>query len=663
MNVIAICSLIPFVALAFVLARRAFRTESFWETLAIVPVLSLGCILLFVGLIGRVIRDFPLGIFWGGLLSAGIVAVVFLSLRRNCQPLRFRLEVGLRDLSWILLVVLTSGLVAMVSLKYSIYDEVRLQAHLPVVESILRGNFPPSFTAFPEIPYRYHYGFNLIAAYFSLAFGLPGYLGVDLATLLSWVSFIGVFLFFLKLLMVPRAGWTMALALVTLTGGLSWLLSKNDPGMGALFQIPHWQQMFVLRRGVHPHFMMYFFQHPMGLGIGLFLATILLFKTWFERKSPWALAVGVAILAALSLAQIMLFLTLLAALGLVFAYYLVRGSQTRLETLFVGLLVGGVALLGAFALGGFLQFSSDLENQPIIFSWPPSYLRYEYWGSRFPLNWTQGLTWYLSGFGLILFLIPILWVAAIRKRQVAYSLLAVFSILCFLVPLFFRYSYSWDIIKWYFGFEFSGKLLMAALVVPWALRSWARYFCVTALVGFSMITPLKFLTDLAFKHPRSFTRAELRIAAYGQPRLEGPLKSLVERVLADPDPWGMVWASLDTSLKISLFTGLPTLQMDQNTYAMPVSREKIRTREEWLKRLDKAPDWETLRLLRVKWVAFTCGEVKFRSPEWKAFLEEMKGRPEVQDLSVDAGRRGCIRAFRIWDSVEERRRSVNIPDF
>ncbi|KAB2836755.1 hypothetical protein F9K50_11720, partial [bacterium] len=161
MNVIAICSLIPFVALAFVLARRAFRTESFWETLAIVPVLSLGCILLFVGLIGRVIRDFPLGIFWGGLLSAGIVAVVFLSLRRNCQPLRFRLEVGLRDLSWILLVVLTSGLVAMVSLKYSIYDEVRLQAHLPVVESILRGNFPPSFTAFPEIPYRYHYGFNL----------------------------------------------------------------------------------------------------------------------------------------------------------------------------------------------------------------------------------------------------------------------------------------------------------------------------------------------------------------------------------------------------------------------------------------------------------------------------------------------------------------------
>jgi len=637
----------PFFYLAFLMIRRILKYEKVWELLGVSLPLGLSLMLVTVDIPGRILHDFNPALLLGSVFCflSGVLVQKFWE--KPACPVSFRVSPRLSDLPLLIVALSATTLITLVIFRYAIYDEVRMQGHLPVVESILLGKFPPSYIAFPDIPYRYHYGFNLVAAVFSRAFHLPGYLGVDVASLLSWYAILFSLILFLRKVGLPRPALGLALAFCTLSGGLSWWISRNDPGMGVVYQLPNWQQMFVMLRGIHPHFVMYFFQHPMGLGLGIFLATLLAFHEWFISQRKILLFLGIFLLGSLSLAQVMLFATLLAALGLVFFFRFFQKGVPPLENLWQGVAVALLAGAMALALGGFFQFSANMENQPLLLSWPPSYLRYEFWGASHPLAWWQDLIWYFSGFGIFLFFIPYGFYWGLRQSAWSFRLLAFFCLLCFLVPLFFRYPYSWDIIKWYFGFEFSGRILIACAYFPWATQKLWRTVLAWAIVLFGMVTPINFLKDLALKPHAEFTRAELRIAGYTQPHLQDALRPLVERMQRCAKCYGMVWSSPNLSEGLALYTGYPMVQIYRNTVAMPVGRERIKRRIDALAALESAPTWDLLRTLQIKWIIFPCQDWDNFPQGKKNFLQSMAGSPKIDDQSYSAGTPECYRALYI----------------
>lgn len=640
-------ALLPFYALAFLWTLRLSSVRSWVEAaLSAIP-LALALFTVGVGIPGRFLQD--LGVAFAiSSVACLTVSLVLLARRRSAWP-QTRWPFRRADLSWMGVLAVVSLLVGIVTYRYAIFDEVRLQGHIPVVEQMLRGHFPPSYIAFPEVDFRYHYAFNILAALLAKAFHLPGYLGIDLATGLCWVGFVVGLLRLFRGLSIPRNGWALAFVFVALSGGMSWLLvPRHDGGAGMLFQLPHWQQMFIFGRVIHPSLIMYFFQHPVSLGLVFFLAMLRCFQRWSEDGDRLSYVTGVFFLGALSLAQVMLFATSLAGLGAVFFYRFFRADIPRAKNFFEGLGVLLGALAMAFALGGFFQWTAGAESQPLRLTWPPGYLRNEFYARGRTIAWWHALTWYFSGFGLALLLIPLAWWRAWRaRREFLVLFLLAFGVFSFLVPHFFQYSFSWDIVKWFFAFEFSGRILAAWAFWPWVARGAARQALAWALVLFGTVTPLRFLGELAFRSGASFTRAELRIAGYRRPEWRGAFAALTERMIAAPENYGMVWSSPSTSVSLAMATGFPMIQLDFNTVAMPVGRQRIADRQAVLKTLAENPSRPLLQELGLRWIVFSCAEAKGLSPTAKRLLQELEADPGVEKFTHSEGPRDCFQAYRL----------------
>jgi len=644
MEISLILLLIPFFLLGYFLTRNTLRTSKAWELLVLILPVSFALMIVTVGIFGRLWGRFDLGIFFGSSLCLLGLFIYWGKGHKIFPPLKFRLSLKWSDLPLVLVLLISTFLVSAVAVKYAIYDEARLQGHFSVVESMLRNQFPPKYIAFPEIPYRYHYGFNLISAYWSKALGLPGYWGIDITAILCWVGLVGVLLSFLVSLKVPQKTLGLALLFIPLTGGMSWLLLSQHVGpYGAIFQLPHWQQMFVFNYHIHPQPMMYFFQHPMALGAVLFLTTLRFFKVWLvEQKKSLLWMVGL-LLGALSLAQVVLFVTLLASLGIIFVLRFFKKDISFSENLQDGLLLLFIATGLALSLGGFFQVSHNLESFPILFSWPPGYLKYEYYGAGGPHTLYKTLVWYLSGFGFQIFFIPIALLLALRKRQSILLLLVIFCVLCFFIPQFFRYRFSWDIIKWFYGFELSGRILVAWAFLPWVARKKWSQLLAWVIVILAAVTPIRFLGDLTFK--KNFSRAELRIAAYGQPKLESTFNELIQIIKDCHDCGGMMWGSPGYGRKVAFFTGIPQFQLDRNTVMMPVGRENIRKRRADLKRLEENPSLGLLDSLGIQWVLWSCHEMDSLSPKLKKLVATLRKSQLVEEYSVSDQRRECYKLF------------------
>ncbi len=647
MQLIFLLSFFPYLLLGILLSR-GLKSGSAWKDIAFSLAFTLVTLLILVGTLGRLLGSFERGLLIGSGLAL-ILAVWLWSRQGWAQTGRdksrpdktFRRH--LADLPLFALLLYSTILVAIIAVRYAIHDEVRLQGHISVVQAILSGDFPPHLIAFPGEALRYHYGFNLLAAVFSKVFSIPAYAGIDVVTILSWTLLVLFLLIFLEDLQVPRKGWALAVALILLTGGLSWWLARNDASAAPIFQLPNWQQMFVAHRHIHPSFILYFFQHPMGLGMVFFLGCLHFFHRWSQDRRPLPLLGSAAFLGCLSLVQVMLFATLTAVLG---GYFFIRLFQAPREKgkIFEAVLLLGTAGGLAMALGGFFaQFPAGPPQ--LRLTWPPGYLRYEYYGSRRPIGWLQAAYWYLSGFGPLILLIPLAWWKAVRRKTPTLTVLAAFSALCFLVPQFFQYRYSWDIVKWFAAFEFSGKFLLAWAFIPFVLTRRWLHGAAWILLLMNMVTPLRFLNELAFR--RQFTRPELRIAGYRPPELAPAWKEFVGYLQACRECRGTIWSSPSASTLLAMLTGFPTVQLDANTAAFLGDPRKIAARHQQLKQLEEAPGWALLHSLRIRWVIFNCQEVERFKPELRSFLDGLKKSPQVRNHSWDRGPASCYLALEV----------------
>lgn len=618
--------------------RNAADSSGRWTRAVLTALLGLALLEMGTALAGRV-----LGRLDYGLLAAGAgfaLLAVYPAVRKRSLPVPPEPRIPWSAWDGLTLVFFLGStiLISLVAWKYPLSDEAGIQGHLSVIESILNGPFPPRFIAFPEIPYRYHYGFNVLAAVICLIGRLPAHAGIDILSVLLWMLGLVSLAAVLRKAGVPRKSLALGLIAVTCTGGLSWFLAATEPGgMGAGFQNPHWQLMYLHGRFLQPHFLLYFFQHPVSLGFVFFLGVILVLPPRWEEIRGGVFLQLVLLLGALSLAHVVFFTTLLAALGL--GFFLGMKPKTWGWALLLFILSCALA----YGLGGFFQSSPLLEGGNIRFTWPPGYLRNEYWGRGKPIDFKQSLQWYFSAFGVFLVLIPVALALSLKRTETWLRTLGAFCIIGFLVPQFFQYARSWDIVKWFLAFDLSGKILVLAVFAPalekkvWVLLAWL-------VVGVSAVAPLRFLGSLAVKQPGTFTRSESRYGGQGQPKAQGSWRDLFAAMRACPECRGMVWSSPGLSPTIALNTGFPVLQLDFNSRAMSVLPRLIAARDQALKDLAAAPQRETLRALDVRWVIFSCAEVE-KQPPLKDFLATLSSQADVVDHSATGAAGNCIRAY------------------
>ncbi len=622
----------PFFFTAYRWLREVFPRRLIWRCGVLAVPLGFSLMIVAVGLLGRAFGSFYQGVWigWGiVLLGGGLLQI--LNYRRKELVVASKIQWQFSDGLTIFFLLTSTLLVSLVAHRYALYDELGIQGHASLTEVMLRGIYPPPFLSFAEIPNRYHFGFNLITAIFAYGLKIPAVQAIDLVTVLLWIALGLLSLELCAYWKLPRVAWPWAFLLLFLTGGLSWLLARNAPGPA---QVPHWQEMYLYGRYLHQNFTNYFFQHPMGLGAVLFLATIQFFSDYFEKPKAAKLWIGALLLGAMSLAQVMFFSTLLAALGLVFFLRLFRKGVGVFKNVWAGLLTLVLSLALALFLGGFFQFSEgNYENFPVKLAWPPDYLSFEYWGrGRYePLTLLRYVVWYLSSFGLLLFFIPWALFRAFKDKRQGLWVLGFFCILSLLISQCLYYPYSGNIRKWFLGFELSGKMLVVITLLPLAFsRRWSRVL-VIALILSASVCSIRYLGDLSFKNMKSFRGAEKRLAYTRHYAPQGIMKTLVHQLKNCQDCSGRVWSSEELTPYLAIHTGRFLLEMDRSLRSMPVARRLIQERKNDLRDLATAPSLALLDRLQVEWVVFSCDEFTNLTPEVQSFLTDLQTR------SVDFG--------------------------
>ena len=411
--------LTPALAGVWLLGRRLTETLDGWpEGRALVaPAAACASFIVAVGIVGRLTGSFVIGLCVGTLaLAAAGVAWTVRSARGGPGPDR--------PASPSRRAMLLSGLVAAIPVAFltlcaDFWDDFNAIGHRSLIAQFQNGVFPPRHQVFPEYPFRYHYGFNLVAA------ALTGLLRVSVAGAIDLLVIVGfVWAWCLawrlgeRLTRSGRGHWT---ALATLYGGgaFFWFILHADwASQGAVgVQIGGNRINFPL--------VMYFFQKPFALGVPLALA-VLLVASVAPEEGRWrrrSLLLGV-LLGALYLVQEALFVTVGLSLA---AHDLLAERRAR------ALVAPALGIVLAIALGGVLFAAMPGEHG--------SLLRLRLW----PAQHAPGgvLTWYLLTTGLLLPLgvLGLLVMPALR------TLLALLMAGSFAAPLFFEDPHSWDIVK------------------------------------------------------------------------------------------------------------------------------------------------------------------------------------------------------------------------
>src|SRR5688572_7865279 len=131
-------ALLPFLFLAW--GSLGFAKFQAWHRLAFALGLSFAWLVLLVSLTAPFTHRLDLSLLWGSILALGVGLALpgpsFRDLFHKKDWNGWHLLLGL----WLLA---TTFLVAGIAVHYDFHDQLRTQSHPAVIESILRGNFPP----------------------------------------------------------------------------------------------------------------------------------------------------------------------------------------------------------------------------------------------------------------------------------------------------------------------------------------------------------------------------------------------------------------------------------------------------------------------------------------------------------------------------------------
>ncbi|QEH35301.1 hypothetical protein OJF2_38490 [Aquisphaera giovannonii] len=379
--------------------------------------------LLLVHLIGRWSGSFGAGLRWGTILAAaaGPAAWAFGRWRSPGRGLDDA-SPGRWPIAMIATALATTVLIAPMTLNWAFHDEQLYTGHTGIVAQIRNGHYPPRHMTFPELEYRYHYGFDTTAAAVATVFGVEPGVAMDLVTLASW-PYVWCLLWAIGDRVVgPGRGWIASL-LTMFGGGMPYLLALQDG-----YYVPRFVMIAeVGGMDLNPPMISYFFQHAWVLGLPLGLCLMLLVldrdRTGAARSAGMALLLG-----ALPIAQVVVFASMA---GTVCVAEPCAGGRPDWRR------VPGVAAALAFAMvvgwagGGFFLPPPDRMGAGLS-------LQAGVVGTLAQTAW-----WHLLSFGLLLPL-GIVGLFYLRGGRLLLGLLMAGGLG---VMNFITYAHSWDIVK------------------------------------------------------------------------------------------------------------------------------------------------------------------------------------------------------------------------
>lgn len=395
--------------------ERAVRDRALARILG--PGLGLALWLLVVHLLGRHLGRFVPAYVVGTVAVAAPGAVVALrALRRGLLDGPTRRASGR---------VLAASLFATVLILPAVtkffHDEMTLSGHLAAVGQIQNGWYPPRFSVFPDHEFRYHYGFDLLAAMISGMFRLSSATAIDVTTVGLWLYAALLLASYGRHVTGSRHG--AATVVTTLfAGGLPFTCPSLTEPVGHLLN----GFCKVEDIWLGPPLSSLFFQHPFGLGIPLGVLALSLAARRPARVDAWRTAALGVLLAALSFSHIVVFCTVA---GVVFAgEWFGRGVDWRAGV--AATLALAAALVLARLAGGFFAPG------------PRSFAMLQ-WHLGPAATLAGGVRWSLYAFGVLLPL-GIVGLFFLRRERLVLGLLMFGSVG---VLWSVKHATSWDVVK------------------------------------------------------------------------------------------------------------------------------------------------------------------------------------------------------------------------
>jgi hypothetical protein len=321
------------------LARRTVSERSLAQWLA--PIFGTVIWLLAVHCAGRLFHSFWAGL-WVGTLTAGVAGYGAWRLRRfEGEPD----ATGSGASKWLWL---TGGLstlaLAPAALGWAFHDQTWITGHLAIGQEMLNGVYPPRHLNFPQFELRYHYGVDLLSAMLAALLRIRLDHALDAAVLLLWFQAWGLAWCLGERWLGTGRGWLTSCALL-LGGNLALLGDWGGCQSSVVERLLG--TAYVNGESLCSPVVSFFFQAPWALGLPITLAALLVFS---HGKGWWrGITLGLLI-AALSLSQIVLFLTVGAAMACAEFFPNERWLPLGAWRLVLAL---GVALACSWWMGGF----------------------------------------------------------------------------------------------------------------------------------------------------------------------------------------------------------------------------------------------------------------------------------------------------------------------
>jgi hypothetical protein len=503
----------------------------------------------------------------------------------------------------VVLTLLSTTLVVWATIGTRLWDETN--AHFGLVRVIARGMVPPAHPLFPQEPFRYHYGFDVLAALPQAFLGLRTDWAIDVATIVCWLAL----LFVARAVgaeLAGRRGADLAVVLVPLGSGLLQIFLFQD------FYLlgPRWSALPVRwAESMPPPVISNFFQHPQGLGMSLSLGVALLVATSDPdaRTRHRRLLLGGGLLGLASLGQIVFFGVSGLVAGLVVLHRALTTRRWRESALELGVLSAALGL--AAALGGFLSPGARPASVLV--------LGRTYFGEPFP----TALVHHLVVFGLPLLAVPLaLWA---RRRQLdgLRLFLAAAAVLGLLVPNITSYERSWDIVKFFGVGAFFANVLLADWASTLPRRATALVLLLSTPAAVVWLLRMSIFNGVLGVHPMQF----------------GPPSPIaVATTAALDDRVGPRERVLSTNIELAMTGGFLTpgfrwMEFGES-YMMDRAEAERLTRHHERARHTLAP--ADLAALDVRWVVLSPGDVASLHEAGRAALADPRRLEKVEDVRV-----------------------------
>lgn len=542
----------------------------------------------------------------------------------------------------VLLVAVGLATVAVVWTALGSYFWDEHSCHYATASVIARGVFPPEHPLFPGEPFRYHFGYDILAAHARILTGVPVDVALDVATIFSF----GLLLLISNEIgrrlaagaapaqagaAAARWGGGFAMLLIPLGGGTLAFLLFGD--MGPLEV--HWSAL--PRRWMNstpPPVISNFFQHPQGLGMSFALAVIAVLgwpadqhrrHRWYRRRQ---VGLGAALLGVLALVHIVFFAVLGLALGVSAgvraATERTRSGRQRLAGLAEELLALTAALGIGYSLGGFFAPGPAMGE---VLSWSTSF---------FSGGFATVLAQHLVLFGLPFLLVPLSIYEAIRRPNGLIVPLVTAAAIGFAVPNFVTYARSWDIVKFLSVGMFFANVLFAGWLGRAVVHS--RRGAIAAIVATVLATNTAWIW---------LARVSVLDGRWGVPKMHFPSSSrfghgLGHRLGDTVGPRDRVFTS-DVELARAAGFLTPGFNWRQYGQGFMLDRPLAERRHAEWRKARRTLDPRAMRALGVQWALFGPHDLAALSPEGRKRLADEAWYQAVADVGKDDHRRLLFR--------------------